>query len=45
MTKKALQLEVRQVAKELGHLPTREELAQHGKYPIKYYDEYFVSWG
>jgi site-specific DNA-methyltransferase (adenine-specific) len=43
--KKTLQLEVRRVANELGHLPSREELAQHGKYPIKYYDEYFVSWG
>ena len=43
--KKTLQLEVRRVAKELGHLPTREELAQHGKYPIRYYDEYFISWG
>jgi len=43
--KKTLQLEVRRVAKELGHLPTREELAQYGKYPIRYYDEYFISWG
>ncbi|GAB4539289.1 MAG: hypothetical protein Kow0063_27950 [Anaerolineae bacterium] len=43
--KKTLQLEVRRVANELGHLPTREELARYGKYPIKYYDEYFVSWG
>jgi len=43
--KKTLQLEVRRVAKKLGHLPDHEELAQHGKYPIRYYDEYFVSWG
>ena len=43
--KKTLQLEVRRVAKELGHLPTRKELAQYGKYPIRYYDEYFISWG
>jgi len=43
--KKTLQLEVKRVANELGHLPTREELARYGKYPIKYYDEYFVSWG
>jgi hypothetical protein len=43
--KKALQLEVKRVANELGYLPSREELAQYGKYPIKYYDEYFVSWG
>jgi DNA modification methylase len=43
--KKILQLEVKRVAEELGRLPTREELIKHGKYPIKYYDEYFVSWG
>jgi site-specific DNA-methyltransferase (adenine-specific) len=45
VSKKTLQLEVRRVARELGHLPSRAELAQYGKYPIKYYDEYFVSWG
>lgn len=43
--KKTLQLEVRRVAKKLGHLPNREELSQYGKYPIKYYDDYFISWG
>jgi site-specific DNA-methyltransferase (adenine-specific) len=43
--KKTLQLEVRRVARELGHLPSREELARHGRYPIRYYDEYFISWG
>jgi DNA modification methylase len=43
--KKTLQLEVKRVAGELGHLPSREELARYGKYPIRYYDEYFVSWG
>ncbi|MFN8485541.1 MAG: DNA methyltransferase [Anaerolineae bacterium] len=43
--KKVLQLEVRQVAKQLGHLPSRDELIQHGKYPIEYYDDYFASWG
>ena len=43
--KKTLQLEVRRVAKKLGHLPTHEQLAQYGKYPIMYYDEYFISWG
>ncbi len=45
ISKKALQLEVRRVAIELGHLPTHSELAEHGKYPIEYYDKYFVSWG
>jgi len=43
--KKTLQLEVKRVAQELGHLPTREELARHSKFPIRYYDEYFISWG
>jgi len=45
ISKKALQLEARRVAKELKHLPTRKELSQYGKYPIEYYDQYFVSWG
>ena len=43
--KKTLQLEVRRVSKELNRLPTRTEMIEHGKYPIKYYDEYFSSWG
>ena len=43
--KRTLQLEVKRVAHVLGRLPTREELAAHGRYPIRYYDEYFVSWG
>ncbi|OGO03561.1 MAG: hypothetical protein A2Y60_05520 [Chloroflexi bacterium RBG_13_54_9] len=40
-----MQLEVKRVAQELGHLPTHEELARYGKFPIRYYDEYFISWG
>ena len=43
--KKTLQLEVRRVTQELGHLPSREELAHYGQYPIEYYDDYFISWG
>lgn len=43
--KKTLQLEVKRVAANLGHLPSRAELMQYGKYPIRYYDEYFISWG
>jgi hypothetical protein len=43
--KKVLQLEVRRVAQELGRIPSRAELMQYGKYPIEYYDHYFVSWG
>lgn len=43
--KKTLQLEVRRIAQELGRLPTRDEVIGHGKYPIIYYDQYFISWG
>lgn len=43
--KKTLQLEVRRVAILLDHVPSREEMIEHGKYSIHYYDEYFVSWG
>ena len=43
--KKTLQLEVRRVAHLLGRLPSRDELKQHGRYPIHYYEEYFISWG
>jgi site-specific DNA-methyltransferase (adenine-specific) len=45
VSKKTLQLEVKRVAAMLGHIPSREELIQHGQYPIRYYDEYFASWG
>ena len=43
--KKALQLEVREIARGLGHLPTREEVQKLSRYPIRYFDEYFISWG
>lgn len=43
--KKTLQLEVKRVAAELGHIPSRERLTIYSKYSIEYYDEYFVSWG
>jgi DNA modification methylase len=42
--KKTLQLEVRRVTKQIGHIPSRDELIKYGKYPIEYYDNYFVSW-
>lgn len=45
VSKKTLQLEVKRVANLLGHVPTRDELAEHGQYQIRYYDEYFINWG
>lgn len=43
--KKELQLEIRRIAQELGRLPTREDVMACGRFPIAYYDEYFISWG
>lgn len=45
VSKKTLQLEVKRVAGLLGHPPSREELEGNGRYPIRYYDEYFINWG
>ena len=45
VAKKTLQLEVREIARHLGRLPTREEVAERSQYPISYFDEYFASWG
>lgn len=45
VSKKALQLEVKRIAQVLGRLPTRQEVAQMGKYPLELYDQYFLSWG
>jgi len=45
VSKKVLQLEVRQIVRKLGRLPTREEVRKMSKYPIKYFEDYFISWG
>ncbi len=45
VTKKVLQLDVRRIARHLGRLPTRAEVAQFSPHPIEYYDDYFTSWG
>lgn len=45
VSKKTLQLDVRRIARDLGRLPTREEVAANSSYPLEYYDRYFFSWG
>ncbi len=45
VSKKALQLDVRRIARELGRLPTREEVLRHSKFPFEYFNKYFISWG
>jgi DNA modification methylase len=42
--KKALQLDVKNIAAKLGHCPTKTELRKHRKYPIKYYYDNFRDW-
>lgn len=45
VSKKVLQLEIKNIFKQLGHIPTKEEVMRHSKFPIKYYEDYFISWG
>lgn len=45
VSKKVLQLEVRAISKTIGHVPTKEEVILHSKYPIEYFENYFIDWG
>lgn len=44
VSKKKLQLEVRRIAQELGHIPDREEVAANAAYPLELFETYFPSW-
>jgi site-specific DNA-methyltransferase (adenine-specific) len=45
VTKKSLQLEIKRIAGQIGHIPVREEVEALSKYPLEYFDSYFLSWG
>ena len=45
VSKKTLQLDVRRIARQLGRLPSRQEVEINSPYPMDYYDKYFISWG
>jgi site-specific DNA-methyltransferase (adenine-specific) len=45
VSKKTLQLDVKRIAHELGHLPTKKEVEKLSRFPIEYFEEYFISWG
>ena len=45
VSKKQLQLEIRQITQKLERKPTKEEVATLSQYPIEYYENYFTSWG
>lgn len=45
VTKKELQMDVKRIAKDLGRLPTRQEVEDLSLHPIEFFDNYFISWG
>lgn len=45
VSKKQLQLDVRRIAREIKRLPTKDEVREMSKFPIEYFEQYFVSWG
>lgn len=44
ISKKELQLEIKNLYNKIGHMPTKEEVTKLSKYPIKYYEDYFLNW-
>ncbi len=38
-------MEVKKIAQEIGAIPSKEQVKKLGRYPIKYYEDYFISWG
>lgn len=45
VSKKTLQLEVKRIANEIGRLPSKDDVRELSKFPIEYFEQYFVSWG
>jgi len=45
VTKKALQLELRQLTSALGRLPTPEDVKERSQYDLELFLETFPTWG
>lgn len=45
VSKKVLQLEIKNIYKQLGHIPSKDEVKQLSKFPIEYFEDYFINWG
>jgi DNA modification methylase len=45
VSKKELQLEIKEITNKLGHVPTKEEVKGLSKFPFEYFEDYFISWG
>lgn len=44
VSKKTLQLEIKKIASELGHIPSKQEVEKLSHYPMDYYEKYFINW-
>ncbi len=44
VSKKELQLEIKDIYNKIGHLPSKEEVVKLSKFPINYYEDYFLNW-
>lgn len=44
VSKKALQLDVKRIAAQLGHMPSPEDVDRLSMYPLEYYEKYFINW-
>jgi len=45
VSKKILQLEIKRIANQLGHVPAKSEVTKLSKFPVEYFENYFTSWG
>ncbi|MGZ8846005.1 MAG: DNA methyltransferase [Pyrinomonadaceae bacterium] len=45
VSKKTLQLEVKRIAAELGRMPQPEDVKVYTRFPMRYFNNYFTSWG
>jgi DNA modification methylase len=45
VSKKILQLEIKKIAKKIGHIPSKVEVSEHSRFPIEYFENYFINWG
>ncbi|WP_241280078.1 DNA methyltransferase [Chryseobacterium cucumeris] len=45
VSKKVLQLEIKNLSENLGYIPTKEEVKEISQFPIEYFENYFTSWG
>ncbi len=42
--KKDLQMDIKRIAEALGHIPSREEVEEHSRYDLEYFDDAFNNW-